>query len=247
LVIVYFYFLATKGNFILKKFFSTGLTIILGEWVLMLVHFIRSLTLSHSDTLDAGLLDANSTESLRLPKFELKLDGFLYIWLGSTAVSYLMYFGIGGFLHVREPDFNFFFSPKENISHYSTSIPGAGLAESYRRSYNKIKRVPQWYFYVRQRDKAQEWKCQPNTWLSPALERHEIMVGSSSLVLGSALSAVFASHIINGGWSMVYYNFSDHPWWWTVLQIPAIFIYQVLHFFVYFSRPVKYGPQEEYC
>jgi hypothetical protein len=51
--------------------------------------------------LDAELLEANSTESLRLPKFELKLDGFLYIWLGSTAVSYLMYFGIGGFLHVR--------------------------------------------------------------------------------------------------------------------------------------------------
>lgn len=80
---------------------------------------------------------------------------------------------------------------------------------------------------MRQRDKAQEWKCQPNTWLSPELERHEIYVGSFSLVIGSALSAVFASHIINGGWSMVYYDFSDYPLWWTILQIPAIFIYQV--------------------
>lgn len=38
-----------------------------------------------------------------------------------------------------------------------------------------------WYYYVRQRDRPEEWKCQPTKWLSPELERHEILLGSLSL------------------------------------------------------------------
>jgi hypothetical protein len=53
--------------------------------------------------LDADPLDSNSTAPFRFPKFELKLEGFFGIWIGSTIVSYVMYFGIGGFLHVSKP------------------------------------------------------------------------------------------------------------------------------------------------
>lgn len=86
---------------------------------------------------------------------------------------------------------------------------------------------PQWYYYVRQRDKAEEWKCQPNKWLSPDLERHEIMLGSFSLVFTSTISALLTCYLSNGGWSTVYYEFDEYTWIWWFLQWPVIFIYQV--------------------
>ena len=86
---------------------------------------------------------------------------------------------------------------------------------------------PQWYYYVRQRDKSEMWKCQPNKWLSPDLERHEILLGSLSLLITSTLTALLTCYLSNGGWSTVYYTFDDYTWIWWFLQWPAIFIYQV--------------------
>lgn len=85
----------------------------------------------------------------------------------------------------------------------------------------------QWYFYVRQRASAQEWKCQPNSWLSPELELHEIKIGSLSLLVTGTFSACLSAFIYNGGWCMVYYNWDDYGYLWLVLQWPAIFLYQV--------------------
>jgi hypothetical protein len=45
---------------------------------------------------------------------------------------------------------------------------------------------------VLRRDRPEEWKCQPNHWLSPELEFHEIVVGAFSLALGSFISATMA-------------------------------------------------------
>ena len=78
------------------------------------------------------------------------------------------------------------------------------------------------------RDKPEEWKCQPHHWLSPELERHEILVGSFSLFIGSALSAALAAYVINGGPSTVYYNVTDCGWIWYILSWPACFIWQVI-------------------
>ncbi|XP_063619883.1 uncharacterized protein LOC134792546 [Cydia splendana] len=81
-----------------------------------------------------------------------------------------------------------------------------------------------WYFYVRRRDRAQEWKIQPNKWLSPELERHEIMVGCLSLIVTGTFSAFLATYILNGNPSTVYYQYDEYGWWWFWLQIPVIFI-----------------------
>ncbi|XP_065157417.1 methylsterol monooxygenase 1-like [Atheta coriaria] len=83
-----------------------------------------------------------------------------------------------------------------------------------------------WYFYVRQRDRPEEWKCQPKKWLSPELELHEILFGSFTLLVNSSASALVSCYISNGGYSTVYYNFGDYPWWWNLLQVPIVFIYQ---------------------
>lgn len=85
----------------------------------------------------------------------------------------------------------------------------------------------QWYFYVRQRDRAEEWKCQPKKFMSPELELHEIIFGSATLFLNSTLTATIACYISNGGYSTIYYNLTEYPIWWLILQFPLIFIYQV--------------------
>lgn len=85
----------------------------------------------------------------------------------------------------------------------------------------------QWYFYVRRRHRAQEWKIQPNKWMSPELERHEILFGASSLFVTGSFSAFLACYIYNGNPSAVYYQFDEFGWLWFILQFPAIFIYVV--------------------
>lgn len=153
------------------------------DWLLILVHFIKYLR--HGQE-----AETNSTSNEELDKLfsefslkDYKLEGLPYYLLPATAISYIMYLGVGGFLH--------------------------------------------WYYYVRQRDRPEEWKCQPNKWLSPELERHEIILGSFSLLLGSIVSGTLSCYIMNGGWTYIYYDFSQYGWIWAVLQWPAIFIWQV--------------------
>jgi lathosterol oxidase len=88
----------------------------------------------------------------------------------------------------------------------------------------------QWYYYVRQRDNAEEWKCQPHKWLSPDLERHEILLGSLSLFVTSSLSSLITCYLSNGGWSKLYYEFDEYTWIWWFLQWPVIFIFQVRNY-----------------
>jgi len=83
-----------------------------------------------------------------------------------------------------------------------------------------------WYYYVRQRDTPETWKCQPKQWLSPKLERHEIMLGSLSLIFGNTISAAISTYVANGGWSQIYFNIGDYGLVWFILQWPVCFICQ---------------------
>jgi len=83
-----------------------------------------------------------------------------------------------------------------------------------------------WYYYRLRRDSAQEWKCQPEKWLPPDLELHEIKVGSISLFLGNTLSAALVAWIMNDGYTSVYYNVADYGWLWWFLSWPVVFIWQ---------------------
>ncbi|XP_038109869.1 lathosterol oxidase [Culex quinquefasciatus] len=84
-----------------------------------------------------------------------------------------------------------------------------------------------WYFYINRRDKAHEWKCQPEKFLSPELELHEILVGASSLLIVSILSGFVACYALNGGKGLtIYYGWNEYGWLWFALQFVAIFVYQ---------------------
>lgn len=63
--------------------------------------------------------------------------------------------------------------------------------------------------------------------MSPDLERHEILLGSLSILITSTLTSMLTCYLSNGGWSTVYYTFDEYSWIWWFLQWPVIFIYQV--------------------
>jgi len=157
----------------------------LADWLLILVHFIKYMRHGQDVSNQTETLESVATDDFG--GFALKdyyLEGLPYFLVPATAVSYIMYLGIGGFLH--------------------------------------------WYYYVRQRENAHEWKTQPTKWLSPQLERHEILLGASSLLIGSILSGIMSCYIMNGGPHIhVYYDFLQHGWLWAIAQWPAIFIWQV--------------------
>jgi len=157
-----------------------------GEWLVFLVNFAKYLqrdgAQTASNSTDESINESStSIEDLFTLKY-YRLEGLGYFLFPAMAISYLTYFGFGGFLH--------------------------------------------WYFYVRQRDRPEDWKCQPTKWLSPELEMHEIKIGCTSLLLGSLISGFFSCYVNNGGWTTLYYDISEYGWFWFFAQIPIIFIWQ---------------------
>jgi len=165
-----------------------------GEWLHIAAHFFRGLQGEFSERnvtrgpSEPGLLGVHWDD------YYMK-DWPTY-WVWSTAISYIFYFAVGGFLH--------------------------------------------WYYYIHQRDRAEEWKCQPDKWLPAELERHEIMLGSVSLLLGSTLSATLASYCVNGGPSMIYYDINKYGWLWYFASWPIVFVFQ--DYLTYWSHRVFHLP-----
>ena len=119
------------------------------------------------------------------------------------VVSYLFFFGIGGYLHVSQ-----IIKECSNILHHLYLF--------------------QYTYYYKKKSTPEEWKCQPKHWLSWDYEKHEIIVGAFSLSISSGISALLACYVVNGGPSTVYYGFWDKGVLWWFLQWPVIFILQVV-------------------
>lgn len=92
-------------------------------------------------------------------------------------------------------------------------------------SYYSLGGYLQWYFYIKRRDQAKEWKCQPNKFLTQKDERHEILLGSLCMGIGGTISGVLACYILNGGYTTLYFRVSDHGWPYLLLSIPLVFLY----------------------
>lgn len=136
--------------------------------------------------------------------------------MGSLVGSYVLYFMIGGFLHVNT---TIILIVVVNAFGWSAS--------NWMQSQFLFVRY-KWYFYVRQRDKSHEWKCQPTKFLPPDVERHEIMLGSLSLFCVSILTGFIAWYAANDGkYLTIYYKFDEYGWIWLFLQIPVTFMIQV--------------------
>lgn len=151
--------------------FVLGLTM-KGDWLLFLALGKRGLE-------DRGEENRGQEDKLK-DWFQGRFEGYLTILVPSVLVGYVLFFGIGGFLH--------------------------------------------FYYYVGKKDSPQDWKCQPNNWLSRKDELHEMVVGLFSLTLGSVLSAALATWVTNGGYTSLYFDWGRHGLLWSLLEFPLVFI-----------------------
>ncbi|CAH1794301.1 unnamed protein product [Owenia fusiformis] len=162
-----------------------------GEWLLILVHFLKQFghLQSGSDIrLDATInsnenstnIGSNATDVPFLEQY--RLQGLQYVWMFSVLFTFLSYYGLGGVL--------------------------------------------QYTFYFKQKENSEDWKCQPNRWLTPALEKHEFTLGSINMLIGGSYSAVFATYLINGGRTKMYFDFGRYGIWWELFALPALFMIQ---------------------
>ena len=91
---------------------------------------------------------------------------------------------------------------------------------------------------MRQKDAAEEWKCQPNRWLSHPNEMHEIVVGTLNMTMASTFSSLLICWINNGhhntlyhefdryGYTYFFANFLMHFMW---LETLAYHLHKLLH------------------
>jgi lathosterol oxidase len=71
-----------------------------------------------------------------------------------------------------------------------------------------------WWFYVRRRDEAEQWKLQPKRFLKPKLAREAFWLGSGNIVMGGIVGGTFSWNVVRGGWSSLYFDPLEHgvPW-----------------------------------
>jgi lathosterol oxidase len=81
-----------------------------------------------------------------------------------------------------------------------------------------------WAVYVRRRADAAKWKCQPERWLSPAMNRHAVVSGVANMTMGSVISGVLACHIFNGGRSSLYFDLKTHGLAFSIATLAAVFV-----------------------
>jgi len=80
----------------------------------------------------------------------------------------------------------------------------------------------QYAYYIKRKDEAHEWKCQPTRWLTPENERHEILMGSFNMFLGGSISGFAATWVLNGGPSTMYFSPGEHGYVYLLLpQAPS--------------------------
>ena len=77
-----------------------------------------------------------------------------------------------------------------------------------------------YWFYVRKRAQAKEWKLQPNRWLSRKMVRHAFVLGTLNQLLAALLGATFACYILRGGWSQLYFE----PGKYGLIYLPVSFV-----------------------
>ncbi|XP_066966221.1 uncharacterized protein [Macrobrachium rosenbergii] len=97
-----------------------------------------------------------------------------------------------------------------------------------------------WHFYIRQRDRASEWKCQPTKFPSSETIREEVLLGSSSLLLASSITGVVACYVMNGGKCTIYYRVEDYGWSWLILSVPVVFLWQ--DYLTYWAHRIYHHP-----
>lgn len=68
----------------------------------------------------------------------------------------------------------------------------------------------EYYWYIRQRETPEDWKCQPRRWLSDADQQHEILSGTCNMMMAGTILGSAAYWVYIGGTCALYFNPLDY-------------------------------------
>lgn len=80
-------------------------------------------------------------------------------------------------------------------------------------------------YYLQRADEAPSWKIQPDAYLSPQDEYHEILLGSGNLILAGSATGCIGYWILTGGHTALYMGLSLADLWYAPFSLVAFFFY----------------------
>lgn len=97
-----------------------------------------------------------------------------------------------------------------------------------------------YYFYHLNRDKNEEWKMQPNRFLSPRLARHAAILGTFNLNIAAGTFGLLGWGVIEQGWGYIYWDINEYSYGWAALSVFLHFLF--IEFFAYYIHAWVHRP-----
>lgn len=86
-----------------------------------------------------------------------------------------------------------------------------------------------WWFYVKNRDRAQSWKIQPDKFLSKKLDREAMWLGIFNMNLAALVFGVIGWGLFEHGWTQLYFDPSEYSWQYTLLSVFLCWLFIEAH------------------
>ncbi len=97
-----------------------------------------------------------------------------------------------------------------------------------------------YYYYHLKRDKNEEWKMQPNRFLSDRLARHAALLGTFNMNVASGCFGFIAWGVLEQGWSQLYWDYSDYSYGWAFLSVFLSFFF--IEAAAYYMHAASHSP-----
>jgi len=82
-----------------------------------------------------------------------------------------------------------------------------------------------YYYYHLKRDKNEEWKMQPNRFLSDRLARHAALLGTFNMNIASGTFGFLGWGVMEQGWGQIYWDINDYSYGWAFLSVFISFLF----------------------
>jgi len=82
-----------------------------------------------------------------------------------------------------------------------------------------------WWHYIKNRNKAEEWKIQPNKFLTKSQRKEAFFLGFFNINMASLMSGILAWGVIEKGWTQIYFDFNEYSYGWAALSLVLAFLF----------------------
>ncbi|MCA9719395.1 MAG: sterol desaturase family protein [Myxococcales bacterium] len=80
-------------------------------------------------------------------------------------------------------------------------------------------------YYVRRREDAARWKCQPKRFLPDRLNREAMRLSTVNMTIGGVMSGTFITYVARGGWTRLYFDWSEYGLAYLLLSAALAFFW----------------------